>query len=68
MTERLWERSTGATSAVGKAKAARNSLKHGLRSKAMRELFSRLGRERNRTKAFSVQQGIDAEISHAIRR
>ena len=44
--QRPWEKSTGPTSAVGKAKAARNSLKHGLRSKAMRELFSQLGRER----------------------
>ncbi len=52
--QRPWERSTGPTSAVGKAKAARNSLKHGLRwqslsereSRAIGDLFSRLGRER----------------------
>ncbi len=41
-----WEHSTGPISAVGKAKAARNSLKHGLRSKEMREFLSRLGKER----------------------
>jgi hypothetical protein len=44
--QRPWERSTGPTSAVGKAKAARNSIKHGLRSEAVKGLFSRLGRER----------------------
>jgi hypothetical protein len=52
--QRPWERlpkadqgsTTGPISAVGKAKAARNSFKHGYRSRVMRELFSRLGRER----------------------
>jgi hypothetical protein len=44
--QRPWERSTGPKSLVGKAKAARNSFKHGCRSRVMRELFSRLGRER----------------------
>ena len=44
--QRPWERSTGPKSVVGKAKAARNALKHGCRSRAMREFFAQLARER----------------------
>ena len=44
--QRPWKHSTGPISAVGKAKAARNSFKHGCRSKAIGDLFSQLGRER----------------------
>ena len=41
-----WQYSTGAKSPEGKARAAQNSLKHGLRSRAMRDLFSQLARQR----------------------
>ena len=44
--QRPWEHSTGPKSEAGKAKAAQNSLKHGLRSKAVRDLFSQLARQR----------------------
>jgi hypothetical protein len=48
--QRPWQHSTGPRSATGKAIVAQNALKHGLRSKEMRELQSQLA-QMNRDRA-----------------
>ncbi len=49
-----WERSTGPRTAAGKARAARNALKHGLYARPMRTLRRLLRRQRRFVRAIRV--------------
>ena len=62
-----WDHSTGPRTPEGKARAARNALKHGVRSKAIKE-FRRIVRENNKAKLFDVaaQEKIEAAREAAI--
>ena len=64
---RPWEKSTGPKTPEGKAKASQNALKHGVRSKVVKD-YRRIVRENRRFNLFDIaeQQKIEAARETAI--
>ena len=52
LQQRPWTHSTGPKTLEGKAKVAQNRLKHGFRSKPMRQLISRLAAMKREMKEY----------------